>query len=119
MNIYYAHPLNLYNTKQEERDVYFLRMLFQESTIVNPNSPDIDALYKTTWSMEVFFDLIKECDLFVFRATPSGRITAGVAAEINVAIEYGIPVLELPSMIVSRAMSIEETRAYLREVGQR
>ena len=119
MNIYYAHPLNLYNTKQEERDMDSLRMIFEGSTIVNPNNPETDALYKTTWSMQVFFDIIKECDLLVFRAIPSGQITAGVAAEINVAIEYGIPVLELPSMIFSRIMSPQETRQYLHEIGQR
>jgi len=119
MKIYYAHPLYIYNTPQEQRDMDLLNTVFPSHTIINPNNPEADALYKETWSMDVFFELVRDCDLLVFRATPSGQITAGVAAEIREAINCGISVLEIPSMVNSRSMNVEQTREYLKEIGQR
>ena len=67
----------------------------------------------------VFQPLVAKCDLLFFRALPDGRIPAGVAREIGFARELGLPVLELPSGVISRTMNVAETKEYLRESGQR
>ncbi len=118
MKVYYAHPLNLYNTKQEERDLATLAAIFGAENIINPNNDAIHALYKVNYDMTIFYNLVKSCDVIAFRGTPFGKITAGVAAEVKVAQEYGTFVIELPAF-VGRAMSVDQTREYLKEIGQR
>jgi hypothetical protein len=118
MKVYYAHPLNIYNTPQEQRDLDTLAALFGAENILNPNAPEIDALYKTNHEMKIFFDLVKTCDVLAFRPTPFGKITAGVASEIQVAKDNGKLIIELPTFI-GRNMSVDATREYLAEVGQR
>lgn len=118
MKVYYAHPLNIYNTPQEQRDLDTLATLFGAENILNPNTRELDTLYKRNYDMNMFFDLVRACDVLAFRPTPFGKITAGVAAEIQVAKESGKLIIELPNFI-GRNMSVEMTREYLSEVGQR
>jgi hypothetical protein len=61
----------------------------------------------------------KEQDVLAFRALPHGDIPSGVAQEIVAALEAKMPVFELPSMPASRFISVEETREYLYDIGQR
>ncbi len=113
---YYAHPMSLYDTPQEERD---LEMIQQLGLLpVNPNRPYADEGYKTL-GMDYFTQLVKSCEVLVFHAFPCGKIPAGVVKEISVAMNMGIPVLELPSGVIERALSIEATRQRLLESGQR
>lgn len=69
--------------------------------------------------MKYFKPLAQGCDVLAFRALPDGRIPAGVAKEIEWAAEIGIPIIELPSSLKGRQLSVELTREYLREVGTR
>jgi hypothetical protein len=118
----------IYNTPQEQRDIELLEGLGFE--VLNPNSPKhikavekIQEKGKTCFGannsgvlvMEYFTNLVEKCDVVAFRALPDGRIPAGIAKEIG----CGKTVFELPSGIVKRTISIEETREYLREAGQR
>lgn len=116
MKVYYAHCLAIYNTPQEKRDVSLLESLGFE--VVNPNSEECSEGYKRE-KMDFFKRFSKECDLIAFRATPHGRIPAGIAKEIEMFEQEQKPVIELPSQRVRRVMSVEETREYLREIGQR
>lgn len=117
--IYYAHCMSLYNTKQEIRDVELLEKLGYE--VVNPNlSCHQENCRQFGNPMEYFTELIKEhCEVLAFRALPDGKIPAGVLKEVQFAIDNDIPVFELPINIKLREMSLEQTRAYLMEVGQR
>lgn len=54
-----------------------------------------------------------------FRALPDGRIPSGVALEIEWAKQRGLPIFELPTFAYDRVMSVDTTRTYLREIGQR
>lgn len=117
MKIYYAHFIGIYNTKQEERDLQLLKTIFEDAQIVNPNNPENEQLYKEK-GMDLFFKMIEDCSLLIFRGTISGKIPAGVLKEINYAKEKGIPVLEIPSFI-NREMSVDETRLTLIELGIR
>jgi hypothetical protein len=116
MKAYYAHSIALYGTKQETRDVETLTRL--GFVVVNPNCPACDAGYKAD-GMAYFDRLIAECDLVAFRANPDGSINAGVAYEIKCAEDKGLPIIELPSNILRRELSVEETRQLLREGGAR
>ena len=117
--IYYAHPISLYDTPQEERDVATLKYLWPEASIYNPNSKLDTAKYKEH-GFEWFLDRVSDCDLIVFRSFPDGRIGSGVWKEINWAdIQCGIPVMEIPMLMESRCLTVDDTREYLKHVGKR
>jgi len=119
--IYYAHCQAIYNTPQEKRDVDLLEELGFE--VINPNAPEhIGAVQKMKSRephinvMEYFYSLVKQCDALAFRALPDGSIPAGVGGELN---NLSIPVIELPSGISRRVLTVDQTREYLKEIGQR
>ncbi len=114
MKLYYAHCMAIYDTPQEERDVAFLESIGFE--VFNPNCPRCKEEYDHS-GMSYFTDIVKECDGIAFRALPDGRITAGVCSEIMANGDR--PLIELPGGLLSRGMSWDETKEYLREVGQR
>jgi hypothetical protein len=117
LTIYYAHPLSLYGTPQEARDVDMLRQIGFE--VYNPNSKKDDEQYANL-SMEYFLRIIEEqCNLLAFRAFPDGNIPSGVAREIRHARILHMPILELPNGIIRRELTIEESREYLNNLGQR
>jgi hypothetical protein len=113
---YYAHCMSIYDTKQEERDVDTLQSLGFE--VDNPNHFRHQDNWKT-YGMSYADALVFNADVVAFRALPDGRISSGVAYELRKAKEYGKTIIELPNSILSREMTIEQTREYLSEVGQR
>lgn len=111
MKAYYAHPLSLYNTAQEKRDLALLATLGLE--VFNPNSFECDAGYKaaaaaspTGNGMGFFTEIIKGCDLVIFRGFQDGSIPAGVAKEIKDAQSQGKIALEFPTAIARRTSPI-------------
>ena len=131
MKVYYAHCQAIYDSPQEQRDVEMLKALGFE--VINPNSPEYVAVAKKIKStpaycvegtasamvMDYFTKLVKDCDAVAFRALPDGTIPAGVAKEIEKAMTDGKPVFELPSCVSRRVLTVEQTREYLKEIGQR
>jgi len=125
LHCYYAHDMYLYNTQQEKRDIQLLELLGFK--VINPNTKkvqeDITNLKKVHGDdfdyMKYFHDIIYNCDVVAFRSIPNGHIPAGVGNEVTYAILEKIPVFELPSSIDARIMSIDFTREYLKEIGQR
>jgi hypothetical protein len=141
LKVYYSHCQAIYGTKQESRDIDILvRMGFE---IVNPSDQThqdnvieikkqaeldraklpVDQPFEfgiaSRMAMVYFLDLQKQCDVVAFRALPDGSIPAGVAKEIESAQKAGKPVIELPGFALRKVLSVESTRAYLAEVGQR
>jgi len=112
MLAYYAHPVSIYNTPQEERDIQLLTDLGFE--VLNPNTPEHSEGYKMG-GMDYFESIISKCDLVAFRAFPDGSVPAGVAREI----EWSDKVIELPSCVYGRTMDVSETREFLSESGAR
>jgi hypothetical protein len=119
---YYAHCQAIYETPQEMRDWELINelgynaLLFDHRVsdgIANAKRTGVDVMYF------VFRPLVEKCQILFFRALPDGSIPAGVAKEIGYAREFDIPVLELPSSILRRTMTVNETKEYLKEVGQR
>jgi len=125
MKVYYAHCMAIYNTPQEDRDEATLASL--GFTVVNPNSPEVEsdlAIMRDNGAtreetMLYFKKFATETDAIAFRGLPDGRIPSGVALEIKWFEEKNKPVIELPSRVHTRMISLDETREYLHEVGQR
>lgn len=123
MRVYYAHNMALYGTPQERRDIALLEAL--GFTVCNPSDPAIIETVRSRKELEqdywdIFEYLIERCAALAYRALPSGMIPAGISKEIDIAIVRGLPVIELPwGHLPDRTLSVEATRAYLREVGQR
>jgi len=115
-NVYYAHSVSIYDTPTEDRDLELLTKL--GFSPLNPNTEAHSENYKKL-GMEYFDRLIKKCDLLAFRAHPNGDIPAGVAKEIETAHKVGIPVFEIPTGVLRRTLSVEETREYLKDAGER
>lgn len=114
MKCYFARPINLYGTPQDERDIALIKSLGFE--MLNPNKEEVDRDYKAR-GMIVYEELVRQCDALCFRACPDGSITAGVAKEIAAA--EGKPIFELPCGIHRRTLTVEATREYLRNCGER
>lgn len=138
MKTYYAHSLALYNTPQEARDLETIRAMYAAIdgsilAIINPNDAGIESFCQAVKAAaraegadpsqrvmdHIFKPMVQSCARLVFRALPGGAIPAGVAQEIAWAQEKNIPVLELPTFIGRRVLTVEETRTYLQEVGER
>lgn len=116
MRIYYAHSVGIYNTPQEQRDIELLSKL--EFEVLNPNQMVHDACYKTD-GMSYFKRVMDSCDALAFRANPGGSINAGVVWELQYMLGQGKPVIELPTLVARNNLSVEDTRNYLKEMGQR
>ena len=117
MKVYYARPISLYNTKQEERDVAMLDAMGGWE-LVNPNKQELQERYQKE-GMDVFLQAMEDCDGVVFRAFQDGKISAGVKKEIDYAIQMGKFVMELPTITSKRVLSVEDTRSYLSLLGCR
>lgn len=125
MKVYYAHFMGIYNTPQEVRDINTLTSL--GFTVINPNIPEIqkevNELKGIMSYMEmfdkVFFSRVKNCEIFAFRGLPDGRIPGGVFMELKIAQENKKIIIELPCNTLSRGMNSDETKEYLRDIGNR
>lgn len=56
MKIYYARPISLYNTKQEERDLLILTQLGLD--VLNPNEEELQKHFREE-GMDVFVAAVK------------------------------------------------------------
>lgn len=116
MIVYYAHCMAIYNTPQEERDIELLKELGFE--VNNPNDKGHDYGWKTH-GMKYADKIVPGADVVAFRSLPDGTIPAGIAYEVQLAIDKGIPIIELPNFHNRKVLDREQTRQYLREIGQR
>jgi hypothetical protein len=114
--IYYAHCLAIYNTAQENRDIKLLESF--GFCVINPNCSAYAEGY-LTWNMDLSEWVVERCDYVAFRALPDGAISSGVAKEIEFANKHNKPVIELPSCISRRVLTVDQTREFLREIGNR
>jgi hypothetical protein len=127
--VYYAHSMALYGSKIETRDIVLLEDLDLE--VINPSSNKvltefaewkehvIDLDGQLINEMDFFTDQVTKCDVLAFRAHTDGNIGSGVFAEIKAAQMAGLLIIELPTRITQRSLTIEQTREYLRESGNR
>jgi len=113
---YYARPMSIYGSLQEARDTDLMEKLGYKA--IDINKEELQAAAKDK-GMDVFKPIVISASALFFRSFPCGAIGAGVAKEIKWAKEAGIPVVELPSCIGRRTLTVEQTRETLSESGQR
>lgn len=116
LKVYFARPINLYNTPQDVRDIELLIKLGFE--VMNPNKEELAERYKVE-GMNVFFEAMNDCNVLAFRSFPDLKISAGVMKEIQRAIDINLPVIELPILTANRVLTVDDTRAYLMYIGNR
>ena len=119
--IYFAHPINTYNTILED---YFIEHFKRDDIeIVNPNHPDHQKGYQNE-GMEYFKKLVQSCDKLYAFGFADNTIGAGIAKEMDWMREIGGLVVFLPfftkwdEMVVPcekqfTVLSVEETRKKL------
>lgn len=120
--LYFAHPINTYNTKLERFLLAKIAERFPEYEIVNPNAPEHYAGYKAR-GMDYFTqDVLRGCKVCVFLAFRDGKIGRGVFTEVMTIVWCHLRALEIePDGVIkdwtpdySRRLTVEETRARIR-----
>jgi len=126
MKIYFAHPINTYNTILEK----FWLEAFSGSggEIINPNSKEHQKGYKLE-GMDYFKKLVQSCDKLYAFGFGDNSIGAGIAKEMDWMFEKGGQVIFLPfftqyeeQMVHSinqfKILTVEETREKLKSYGK-
>jgi hypothetical protein len=131
--IYFAHPINTYNTELEEQCMQLIEETFPDEFIFNPSEDrvvnrfnEFRKKYPDTY-MDFFKQLVRRCDKIVALPFRDGMIGAGIWLEVtehyltkgDVEIycinpfsgQIGTVSYEA---INSRKLSIEETRARIK-----
>lgn len=86
MQIYFAHPIPTYDSKQESEVLKVIRQKFPDAIIYNP--ADFPSQ-----RMSFYFRRVCEADLVVFMAKVEGIIGRGVFDEVRLAKMLETPVL--------------------------
>lgn len=123
-SLYFAHPINVYNTPLEQKLISIISSNFPDCKIENPNQPHHQENYRT-WRKEkgkgmlyYFQEVLPKLDAGIALPFPDGMLGAGVAGEINFFLEKNKPAWEinhegkinpLISIPESRILTIEQT----------
>jgi hypothetical protein len=107
-NIYYAHPMKLYGTPWEQKELAQIRKRFPRRRIVNPASYE-EHPEKLRDTVGFCLKLVEGCEIIVFRRF-FGKVTAGVGKEVNHAVKLGKPVYEIAN---GRFRRVNKHQAYI------
>lgn len=120
MKIYFAHPINTFGTIVEQYVEQMIMSLYPESDIINPALDEHQEGYRQH-GMEYFEPIVKACHRVVVLPFPDGSIGAGMAKEIQWALDSNIRCIyikfdieEIFSLIGYDVMSVEQTRSKLK-----
>jgi len=108
---YFARPVVNFGTEQDKKDIEMIESLGY--TVIDITTPEVKLMYQLH-GMSVFEPLVKKSSVVFFRAFLSGSIGAGVYKEVCWARDARKPVLELPTGVSDRALTVEQTRLKLR-----
>ena len=110
--LYYAHPMKLYGTPWERKELAQIRKRFPSPRIVNPASYEGHP-EKLQDTVGFCLRLVEKCEVIVFRKF-FGKVTAGVGKEVNHALRLGKRVYELKDgsfkAVKSRLSYLSRTR---------
>lgn len=128
--LYFGHPVNTYGTELEKKLLATIQHKFFFCNIVNPSDKHHCEEYER-WTREKgngmnYFlnEVLPSCDSGVFLAFRDGKWGAGVWKEMQVLVSLGKAVFEVTCeerflaadfQDESRVLSIEETRARIRD----
>jgi hypothetical protein len=87
MRVFYSHPMKLYGSAAERREISLILGRFTGCEVVDPSAePGRDTEY--------YLSLVDSCDCLVFSRF-FGYVTEGVKPEIDLALSKGKQVYEL------------------------
>ena len=92
MRVFYSHPMKLYGTATERRELSLIERRFTGSEIVDPSAHQSSA--EPGRETEYYLRLVDSCDCLVF-SRHFGYVTEGVKPEVDHALSKGMPVYEL------------------------
>lgn len=123
--LYFAHPVNVYNTPLEQRLLRELSIIFPAWEVENPNQPHHQEGYKK-WKKDkgngmlyYFEDVLPKMDGGIGLVFPDEKFGKGVAGELEFLIKAGklcwemnqygafLSILSIPQ---ERILSVEETK---------
>lgn len=126
MKIYFAHPINTYETPVDEKCVQIIKDNLGDQ-IINPSDPLIQRTFASYRKenpdtyMEFFKDLVSSCDTIVYLPFSDGMIGAGIWYEVKNVYKKGgkIYEIDLPTeslsevdfpYVDSNKLTVEDTR---------
>jgi len=92
MRVFYSHPIKLYGSGAEKREISLIEKRFVGCEIVDPSAHQSSA--EPGRETEYYLGLVDGCDCLVFSRS-FGYVTEGVKKEVDYALSKGKPVYEL------------------------
>ena len=92
MRVFYSHPMKLYGSAAERREVSLIEQRFVGCEVVDPSAHQSGA--EPGRETEYYLGLVDSCDCLVF-SRHFGYVTEGVKPEVDHALSKGMTVYEL------------------------
>jgi hypothetical protein len=92
MRVFYSHPMKIYGSAAERRELSLIRDHFVGAEIVDPSEHPARA--EPGGETEYYLRLVDSCDCLVF-SRHFGYVTEGVKPEVDHALSKGKQVFEL------------------------
>lgn len=92
MRVFYSHPMKLYGSASESREVKLIQQRFVGYEVVDPSAHQSSA--EPGRETEYYLRLVDSCDCLVF-SRHFGNVTEGVKPEVDHALSKGMPVYEI------------------------
>ena len=92
MRVFYSHPMKIYGSATERREISLIRNHFVGCEIVDPSEHPASA--EPGGETEYYLRLVDTCDCLVFSRL-FGYVTEGVKPEVEHALSKGMQVFEL------------------------
>jgi hypothetical protein len=92
MRVFYSHPMKLYGSAAERREISLIEKHFAGCEVVDPSAHQSSAVAGR--ETEYYLRLVDSCDCLVFSRF-FGYVTEGVKPEVDHALSNGKPVYEL------------------------
>jgi hypothetical protein len=92
MRVFYSHPMKIYGSATERREISLIRNHFIGCEIVDPSEHPASA--EPGGETEYYLRLVDTCDCLVFSRL-FGYVTEGVKPEVEHALSKGMQVFEL------------------------
>lgn len=123
MRCYLAHPVTDYGTQRQADAVALLEA--RGFCVENPDQPKHQDGYRVQ-GMSYFTDLVQGCGALAFLRFTGGAIGAGVAKEVQTALNLRLPVYDVTDgrfedflgFALQRVLSVEQTRSKINGNGR-
>lgn len=92
MRVFYSHPMKLYGSASERREIELIGQRFVGYEVVDPSTHQPGA--EPGGETEYYLRLVDSCDCLVF-SRHFGNVTEGVKPEVDHALSKGMPVYEI------------------------